>query len=364
MYLEQTSRLALYAQNALGTGRTKTTEGILRYGKNPVVAVVDKSCAGRDLSEVLGIRHKAPIVDSVESARALNAEVLVIGTSNFGGTLEQSARDDILAALKAGMDIVSGMHDYLADDPAITDLAKKHGRRLFDVRRPPENDLPIASGKALTTKAKRTLTVGTDASIGKMTTSMELLQEAEKRGLPCKFIATGQTGIMISGSGICIDRVIGDFMAGAVEQMILEADRDCDYLFIEGQGAIGHPGFSGVTLSLLHGACPQTMVLVHQVSRKIMRNLPYPMPSLPDSIRSYEQMASLLAPSKVVAISLDTRGLDEAGALAAIKETSELTGLPANDPVRFGAANLLDAILAEENVKIDSHHNQPNRTLV
>jgi len=363
MYLEETARLALYVQNALGSGRTKTAEGILRYGKNPVVAVVDKSCAGRDLADMVGIKHQAPIVDSVESARALNAEVLVIGTTNFGGTLEDSARKDILTALQLGMDIVSGLHDFLADDPNIADLAQKQGRRLFDVRRPPDN-LPIASGKALATRAKRTLTVGTDASIGKMTTSMELLREAQKRGVPSKFIATGQTGIMICGAGICIDRVIGDFMAGAVEQMILEADQDCDLLLIEGQGAIGHPGFSGVTLSLLHGACPQTMVLVHQVSRKTMRNLPYPMPSLPDSIRTYEHMASLLAPSKVVAISLDTRGLDEAGALAAIKEASDLTGLPANDPVRFGAANLLDAILAEEKVKIDPHHSQPDRTLV
>jgi uncharacterized NAD-dependent epimerase/dehydratase family protein len=363
MYLEKTARLALYAQNALGTGRTKTAEGILRYGKNPVVAVVDKSCVGRDLADVVGIKHKAPIVDSVESARALNADALVIGTTNFGGTIDESTRQDILTALKAGMDVVCGLHDFLSDDPDIADLAKKQGRRLFDVRRPPDN-LPIASAKALASKARRTLTVGTDASIGKMTTSMELLLEAQKRGLPSKFIATGQTGIMICGTGICIDRVMGDFMAGAVEQMILEADHDCDLLLIEGQGAIGHPGFSGVTLALSHGACPQTMVLVHQVSRKTMKNLPYPMPSLPDSIRTYEQMASLLAPSQVVAISLDTRGLDEAGALKSIKEASDLTGLPANDPVRFGAANLLDAILAEEKVKSDPHHNQPNRTLV
>jgi uncharacterized NAD-dependent epimerase/dehydratase family protein len=197
-----------------------------------------------------------------------------------------------------------------------------------------------------------------------MTTSMELWLEAQKRRVSSKFIATGQTGIMICGTGICIDRVIGDFMAGAVEQMVLAADRDCDLIFVEGQGAIAHPGFSGVTLALLHGACPQTMVLVHQVSRKTMKNLPYPMPSLPDSIKAYEHMASLLAPSKVVAISLDTRGLDEAGALRAIQEASNLTGLPANDPIRFGAANLLDAILAEEKANIEPHLNQPNRTLV
>jgi uncharacterized NAD-dependent epimerase/dehydratase family protein len=363
MYLEDTARLALYVQNALGTGRTKTAEGILRYGKNPVVAVVDKSSAGRDLESVIGIKYDAPIVDSVESARALKADAMVIGTANFGGTLEDSARKDIMTALQCGMDVVNGLHDFLSDDPAIAGLAQKNGRRLFDVRRPPEN-LPIAAGKALGTKAWRILTVGTDATIGKMTTSLELLREAEKRGLSSKFIATGQTGIMVCGEGICIDRVIGDFMAGAVEQMVLEADQGHDYLFIEGQGAIGHPGFSGVTLSLLHGCCPQSMVLCHQVSRKIMRNLPYPMPSLPDSISTYEHMASLMGPAKVVAIALDTRGLDQAEAFAAIKEASELTGLPVNDPVRFGTANMLDAILAEEKKNIESHHSQPNRTLV
>jgi uncharacterized NAD-dependent epimerase/dehydratase family protein len=363
MYLEDTARLALYVQNALGTGRTKTAEGILRYGKNPVVAVVDKSSAGRDLKSVVGIEHEAPIVDSVESARALKAEALVIGTANFGGTLEDFARKDIMTALRLGMDVVNGLHDFLADDPAIAELAQIKGLRLFDVRRPPDN-LPIASGKALGTKAKRILTVGTDATIGKMTTSFELLREAQKRGLASRVIATGQTGIMICGDGICIDRVIGDFMAGAVEQMILAADEGHDYLFIEGQGAIGHPGFSGVTLALLHGACPQAMVLCHQVSRKIMRNLPYPMPSLLDSISSYEHMASLLSPARVVAIALDTRGLDEAAAMKAIKEASDLTGLPANDPVRFGTANMLDAILREEKTNIDPHHSQPNRTLV
>jgi len=181
-----------------------------------------------------------------------------------------------------------------------------------------------------------------------MTTSCELLREAQKRGITSQLIATGQTGIMVCGQGVCIDRVIGDFMAGAVEQMILQADHGNEILFIEGQGAISHPGFSGVTLALLHGACPQTMVLVHQISRKTMRNLPYPVPTLTDSITNYERMASLVHPGKVVAISLDTRGLDETSALRAIDEASELTGLPANDPVRFGTQNMLDAILAKE----------------
>jgi uncharacterized NAD-dependent epimerase/dehydratase family protein len=235
-------------------------------------------------------------------------------------------------------------------------LAKKQRKRLFDVRKPPA-DLPIASGKALSTGVRKILTVGTDASIGKMTTSLALLREAEKRGDKAKFIATGQTGIMIAGEGICIDAVVADFVAGAVEEMVLEAceKKIYDYLLIEGQGAIAHPGFSGVTLALIHGSCPDSMVLCHQVTRHTMRNLPFKVPSLVDSISAYEHMAALIRPAKVLAIALDTRGLAEDEALKAIAKATEQTGLPANDPVRFGTANILDAVLAHREHTFVSH---------
>src|SRR5262249_17546538 len=158
-------------------------------------------------------------------------------------------------------DIVNGLHDFLSDDPEIAQLAATLNRRLLDVRRPPDN-LPVASGKALGVKSTIVLTVGTDCSVGKMTTSLELVKEAERRDLKAKFIPTGQTGIMIAaGEGIAIDRVIGDFMAGATEQMVVDAGSDYDFIFVEGQGSLAHPGFSGVSLALLHGAAPEYLIL-------------------------------------------------------------------------------------------------------
>jgi uncharacterized NAD-dependent epimerase/dehydratase family protein len=345
MYLQATARLALYVQGGFGSGKAKTAEGILRYGTHSIAAVVDKSNRGRDLQAVAGIANTAPIVESVADAAQLKANTLVIGTTNFGGTLDSAARKAIIEALNLKLDIVNGMHEFLNDDAQIARLAKEKGCRLLDVRRPPA-DLPLASGKCLQMSAHRSLTVGTDASIGKMTTSMALLAECKARNLRANFIATGQTGIMIAGQGICIDAVLGDFMAGAVEQMVLAVESESDFILVEGQGAIAHPGFSGVTLALIHGCCPQTMVLCHQFTRKTMKNLPYPVPTLLESISAYEHMASLLGPSKVVAISLDTRGLSDREARLALQEASELTSLPTNDPVRFGVANILDAIIA------------------
>jgi uncharacterized NAD-dependent epimerase/dehydratase family protein len=221
----------------------------------------------------------------------------------------------------------------------------------------PPDGLPVGSGRATSVSPKTILTVGTDSNIGKMTTSCELVNEASKRGFRSKMIATGQTGIMVSGEGICIDRVIGDFMAGAVEQMVVDAGEDFDYLFVEGQGAISHPGFSGVTLSLLHGCCPKGMILCHEVIRKKMRKLPYPLPSLAASIQAYEQAAQLVAPSKVLAIAVNTRGLSIDEAESALAEMTVSTGLPCNDPVRFGCENIFDAILNYEETRVAPNKN-------
>jgi uncharacterized NAD-dependent epimerase/dehydratase family protein len=343
MSLEASARLALYVQNDFGKGNSKTAEGILRYGRNEVVAVIDQSNLGKTIISVVGIDHGAPIVSSIEAAKNLGADTLVLGLAFSGGHMPEEWHKDILDAVRAKMDIVNGLHDFLSDDEEIAQAAKENGRQLFDVRRPPEN-LPIGSAKALGLSAKIILTVGTDASIGKMTTSLEIERVAKAQGYKTKFIATGQTGIMICGEGICIDRVIGDFMAGAVEKMLLETSPDLDYIFVEGQGGIAHPGFSGVTLGLLHGACPQGMVLCHQLSRRNMKRLPFPLPSIKQCIATYENLAGLLTPSKVLAISVDSRGFDEVEARQQIAAIEKETGLPCNDPVRFDAKNLFQAI--------------------
>lgn len=346
-YLGQSARLALYAEGEFGKGKSKTAEGILRYGKNPVVAVIDSTAAGRTIKEMVGIDSPVPIVSSLDESLKLRPDALVLGTAKAGGELPIEWRKDIVAALENGLDVVSGLHVFLSDVPEIAAAAAKHKRNLLDVRRPPDN-LPIAFGLARDLKAFILLTVGTDASIGKMTTTLELCREVERRGKRAKFIATGQTGIMITGGeGIAIDRVIGDFMAGAAEQMVVEAAKDHDMIFVEGQGALAHPGFSGVTLALLQGSCPQAMILCHNASRVGINNrADFPLQSLKRSIEAYEMMAGLVRPSKVVGIAINTSTVDDAEARRQIEACAEETNLPCNDTVRYGCANLVDAILS------------------
>ena len=346
-YLAQSTRLALYVEGEFGRGKTKTAEGILRYAKNPIACLIDSGTAGKTVHEVVGIDSPAPIVKSLAASLKYKPNALVLGTAKSGGQLPTEWRRDIISALENGMDVVSGMHDFLSDDPEISAVASKEGRKLLDVRRAPDG-LPIAFGLARDLKAFVLLTVGTDASIGKMTTTLELCKEVEVRGQRAKFIATGQTGIMITGGeGIAIDRVIGDFMAGACEQMVLDGAKECDMIFVEGQGALAHPGFSGVTLALLHGSCPDALILCHNASRVgINGREDFPLQSLTRTIEAYELMASLVHPAKVVGIALNTSKVDESEAKRQIQACAEESGLPCNDAVRFGCGNLVDAIFS------------------
>lgn len=347
MYLKPTARLAIYAQGEFGKGRSKTAEGVIRYGKNPIAVVIDSTAAGKTIKECVGIECPAPIVASVADSLVHKPDAFLIGTAWSGGKLPKEWREDIKQAIREGMDIVNGLHDFVSEDPEMVELAKKHNVRLLDVRRAPDN-LPIGEGKARNVKALTVLTVGTDCSVGKMTTSLEIMLEAEKRGFKSKFVATGQTGIMIAGgTGISIDRVIGDFMAGATEQMVLEAAPGADFIFVEGQGSLAHPSFSGVTLALMHGSAAKAMVLVHKATRNCINNLPdFPQPDLRKIIEVSETMAEFVQPSKVVAVAVNTRGMSDDEAREAVDKAAKETGLPASDPVRFGAKPLFDAILA------------------
>ncbi len=346
-YLDKTAKLVLYCEGEFGRGKSKTAEGILRYSDNPVVAVIDSTAAGKTTREMVGIDTAVPILSSLQECLSFDPDALVLGTAKAGGHFPDEWRADIVDALEKGLDVVSGLHDFLADDPIISETAARHNRRLLDVRRPPDS-LPIAFGLARDVKAFTLLTVGSDASIGKMTVTLELCKEAARQGHKAKFIATGQTGIMVAGGeGIAIDRVIGDFMAGACEQMVVEASRENELIFVEGQGALAHPGFSGVTLALLHGSCPDAMILCHNASRVgINDRADFPLQSLERTIQAYELMASLVHPSRVVGIALNTSKVDDLEARRQIQQCAEATNLPCNDAVRYGCENLVQAILA------------------
>ena len=210
----------------------------------------------------------------------------------------------------------------------------------------------IASGLAKEVDPLVVLTVGTDCNVGKMTAQLQITRGLNERGLRTRFVATGQTGIMIEGWGIAVDAVVADFIAGAAERLVLEGSRDADVVLVEGQGSINHPGYSGVTLGLLHGSCPDALILCHQSSREYIGDYRQAawlrIPPLSEYIRLYESMGSTVHPTKVIAISLNTYDLTDAEARAACEAATRETGLPATDPVRFDPTPLIDAVAATQ----------------
>jgi D-glutamate N-acetyltransferase len=223
-------------------------------------------------------------------------------------------------------------------------LAEKHDARLWDVRDPPSG-IPLFSGKNLDDLRKVVLTVGSDCAVGKMTAALELVSTANAAGTRAEFIATGQTGILIAGWGIAVDRVIADFLAGSAEKLIDDADRSSEVLVVEGQGSLWHPAYAGVTLGLLHGSAPHVLVLCHQAGRRAIEEPPYTrLPALRDMVEAYEVNASTVRPAPVAAIAMNCQGLDDDERQKALKEVEEETELPAADPFHGGAAKLWAAV--------------------
>ena len=316
----------------------KTTYGMIRYGADPVVVVLDSTRAGE---EVEGL----PVVASVVEALPYEPTVALVGVAVAGGRLPPVWRGILRDAIAAGLDVEAGMHEFLADDPELAALAREYGVELRDYRRPPA-DLSVPTGENLTHDASVVLTVGSDCAVGKKTVAVELDREARKRGLRSVFVPTGQTGIMIAGWGIAVDAVVSDFLAGAGERLVVEGAKRGDLLFVEGQGSIIHPQFSGVTLGLYHGSAPHALVLVHRAGDTEIEGVPgHPILPLPELIDLHERLSLPARPARVVAVALNTGRLDEGAARAAVAATENETGLPADDPVRFGPGRLLDAVL-------------------
>ncbi|WP_159592161.1 N-acetyltransferase DgcN [Chelativorans xinjiangense] len=278
----------------------------------------------------------------LEEARAAGARTLVVGAANRGGVIAPSWIETLVAATRAGMDIASGLHNRLTDLPELVDAARQAGTELFDVR-VPQQAFPIADGKPRT--GKRCLAVGTDCSIGKMYTALAMEREMLARGMKATFRATGQTGILITGSGIPLDAVVADFMAGAVEWLTPDNDPD-HWDLIEGQGSLFHPSFSGVTLALVHGGQPDALVLCHEPTSTHLRGLPhYALPSL-EALRDLAlATARIVNPAaKVTGISVNTAALSPAEARTCLEGIEARMGLPTVDPFRDGAGRLVDAL--------------------
>lgn len=277
----------------------------------------------------------------IEAARAAGAQTLVIGVANRGGIISPQWIAVLSEALKSGMDLAAGLHNRLADVPELRELAAKLGRSLFDVRHPSQT-FPVASGRKRA--GKRLLPVGTDCSCGKMYTALAIEKEILSRGGKATFRATGQTGILISGSGVSIDAVVSDFIAGAVETIAPANDED-HWDVIEGQGSLFHPSFAGVTIGIIHGAQPDALVLCHEPTRKTMRGVDYPIPDLADCMALNLSVAHLTNPNAhFVGISVNTAALSEADALQLMAELEKKFGLPVVDPFRQGVGRIVDQL--------------------
>jgi len=245
-------------------------------------------------------------------------------------------------ALEAGLDVISGLHQLLGEDSEFAAAARLHNAVIVDVRRPPPPRL--FSGDANDVPARVALLVGSDCAVGKMTAALELTRAARERGVRARFIATGQTGIMIAGGGTAIDRTIADFASGAAEELVFDGARDADLLFVEGQGGINHPAFAPVTLALLYGTAPDALILAHVATRSQIEDFRTPLLPLPRLVALYEKLCAGVKPAKVVGIALNTHGLDRTQASRGIDAARQATGLPCDDVVRAGPRALYDAL--------------------
>ena len=338
-------RMLILTEGHTNPHTAKTASCLIRYCRDEVVALLDGTQAGKTTEDLLGVGGNLPVVRSLDEARS--ATTLLLGIAPPGGKIPQAWRRIILEAIGRGMNVVSGLHDFLTEDPEFAAAAAKHGVSLTDIRKNSEKD--VARRQGLKEDCLRILTVGHDCSVGKMVAGVELTNALKKRGHDAKFIATGQTGIMVEGDGCPIDRVIADFVSGAVEKMILQHQHH-EMLIVEGQGSLIHPSYSGVTLSLLHGAFPHALIFVYEVGRETVTGVDHlRIPPLQKMIEINEMMASVERPTRVIGIAMNSRRIDGAAANIERERVKAETGLPVCDLIRHGPDELVDAILKFKN---------------
>ena len=371
--LSASAPLVLLLHGGLDNLSGKTGLALLRYRPGPILAVVDPALAGADLEAITGIRRAVPIVASMAEAVASLASALplleapgqgqgaerpvaVVGLAPSGGILPPEMAADLLLALQAGLNLASGLHSRLSDNPGLAAACREPGQWIWDLRQEPAG-LSVATALATGLPCRRLLAVGTDMAVGKMSACLELAAAARRDGIDARFVGTGQAGILIAGQGVPLDAVRVDYAAGAVEAAVLAAALGAgpaSLVLVEGQGSLCHPG-STATLPLLRGSQPTDLLLVHRAGQRFVRTRPgavaVAIPPLADVIAAYAAVAALGRPAgapapRVRAIALNTAGLDPAAAQAALAQCQESAGLVCDDPVRHGGAKLLRALLA------------------
>ncbi len=318
----------------------KTAICVIRYRSEEVVAVLDRGGAGGTSGQLLGVGGTIPVVASLADAPAANT--LLLGIAPPGGKIPTHWRRIVLEAIARGMTVVSGLHEFLADDPEFAQAATRHGAVLVDLRRNDERD--VCQRRGIRPQCLRIHTIANDCSSGKMVAAVETAQGLQKAGVDAAFVATGQTGILVAGSGCAVDRVISDFVAGAAERLVL-ANQHRKVIVVEGQGSLFHPRYSGVTLSLLHGTMPHGLILCYEMGRKSVSGMPeVPLPPLRKVIDFYETAANIMHPCRVIGLAVNGIKFPDAEVAAECARVEDEFQLPACDVIRHGPDKLVAAV--------------------
>lgn len=342
----------LFAEGCFGLFTSKIGASLIRYRGDRCVAVIDSRKAGLTVQDVLGYGGPIPIVGRVEDALHLRPEVMIIGKGLHSAELPSGWKPHLLAAVQNGLHLINSIHFRLTGDPDIARAIREKGVTVWETKDAPKVALNKARVLDLDTWVIHT--VGSDSNIGKKTTGLEIWNEANRRGISTGFAATGQSGMMISGHGIAVDGVAGDFMGGAVEQVVMEAAAGNEWVVVEGQGSLNHIGFSGVTLSILHGALPHAMVFCHRLGAERTKVWETPIIPIPELIRVYEDLTVFERPAKVAAVSVNSTGFTDEDYRREAEKLEADTGLPVVDPVREGgAARLVDILRTHQRETAD-----------
>jgi uncharacterized NAD-dependent epimerase/dehydratase family protein len=337
--------MLILAEGKFGHMTSKTANAMVRYKPEEVVAVIDSTKAGKSVQEVIQCGGTTPVVSSLREGLQYNPNILLIGIAPGGGQLPPDWIPVLLETIENGLHIISGLHTLLTDIRHLQSKAEENGVHIIDLRKIPLAYEVVSKGSWEQRKAKTILTVGTDCNVGKMTVTLEIQRELLKRNRRAVFVATGQTGIVLAERGIAVDSVVSDFIAGSIEKEIEESiGSDTEFVLVEGQGALTHQGYSGVTLGLMHGTMPDAMILCHMAARNVDQDYFRPFVDMNEVIQLHERLLKYFKQSKVIGIGLNTVGMTDEQARESARRIEGTTGLPATDPYRFGAGPLADAV--------------------
>ncbi|MCP4193944.1 MAG: DUF1611 domain-containing protein [Planctomycetaceae bacterium] len=319
----------------------KTASSVLRYCADQVQALFDTTEAGKSAGELLDVGAAIPVIGTLDDAP--DANTLMIGIAPAGGRIPSAWRTIIFEAIRRKMDVISGLHDFLSDDPEFVSAAEQQGVQLIDVRRNHEHD--VANRNGISDQCLRIQTVGNDCCVGKMVATIEMTLALKAQGHDAKFVATGQTGILISGEGCPIDCVVSDFVSGAAEKLIIK-NQNHEMLLIEGQGSLAHPRYSAVTLGLLHGCLPHGLVICYEAGREGVHGMEHiSLASLSHLKTVYETMANVMHPCRVIGVAMNSRLLSEEAAAVERRRVQDELGVPTCDVFRHGPDDLVRAVL-------------------